>query len=55
MTYERGFSDGERQAFTDRRSKSRDGEHSILSAGFSTALAEYWRGFRDGYFPRGAW
>jgi len=44
MTYEQGFSDGERAAFSDRKT------------GFQRSIpetdGEYWRGFFDGYTPR---
>jgi hypothetical protein len=52
MTYAQGFSDGERAAYADKRGQTRDGQHTLMSAGFSVALAEYWRGYRDAYFPR---
>ena len=54
MSYEQGFRDGERYAFSDKRGGS-EGANVLLTAGFSELLAEYWRGFRDGYSPRSAW
>ena len=49
MTYEAGFSDGERQAFKDRRNRVR----RTLPDDDRTP---YGRGYRDGYMPRSlAW
>ena len=48
MTYEAGFSDGERQAFKDRRNR--------VTRSMPPEPTEYARGYRDGYLPRSlAW
>ena len=45
MTYEAGFSDGERQAFKDRR-------NHVTRSLPDDVRTPYGRGYRDGYMPR---
>ena len=48
MTYEAGFSDGERQAFKDRR--------DLVTRPMPDPRTPYGHGYRDGYTPRSlAW
>lgn len=44
MTYEQGFSDGERAAWFDRK--------ALIPRAFPSEQGDYRRGFVDGYTPR---
>ena len=46
MTYEQGFSDGERAAWFDRK--------ALIPRPFLSEQGDYRRGFVDGYTPRSA-